>query len=146
MLAMLRSTTLALAAAALTAAFVLPAPAAAQTKGADVAKKSEEAWDTVKAYTVEKKNDAVSFGKKLIKESDDKLAQLDRKAAKASGEAKTQYQKDIKELKAARARAAAKLREMEKASGAAWDATKNGFAEAYKDLHQSYNKAVAQFK
>jgi len=142
---MLRSTTLALA-AALTAVLVLPAPATAQTTGADVAKKTGEAWDTIKAYTVDKKNDAVAYGRKLIKETDANIAKLEDKAAKAKGEAKAEYQKDIKELKATRARAAAKLGEMEKASGAAWDATKEGFAEAYKDLHGAYNKAVAKFK
>ena len=142
---MLRSTTLALA-AALTAVLVLPASATAQTKGADVAQKTGETWDTVKAYTVDKKNDAVAYAKKLIKETDANIAKLEDKAGKAKGEAKAEYQKDVKELKAARARAAAKLGEMEKASGGAWDATKDGFADAYKDLHNAYNKAVAKFK
>jgi hypothetical protein len=35
---------------------------------------------------------------------------------------------------------------MEKSSASAWDDTKKGFADAYKDLHQAYGKAVAQFK
>jgi hypothetical protein len=41
---------------------------------------------------------------------------------------------------------AAKLDEMGKATAASWDAVKNGFADAAKDLHGAYDKAVAQFK
>jgi len=81
-----------------------------------------------------------------VKEADTKIAELEDKSAKASGDAKAQYEKQIKNLKASRDNASARLTEMEKSSASAWDATKNGFADAYKDLHQAYGKAVEQFK
>jgi hypothetical protein len=52
----------------------------------------------------------------------------------------------VKELKAKRAQASKKLDEMGKASEAAWDEAKNGFADAYKDLQDSYDKAVKKLK
>ena len=125
---------------------VAPAFALAQTTTKDVSKKAGEAWDTVKSYTVEKKNEAVTYSKKLVRDTDREIKELDRKASKASGEAKAQLQEDMKELKVKRAHAAKKLDEMGKASGAAWDEAKNGFADAYKDLHDSYNKAVKKLK
>jgi hypothetical protein len=123
----------------------LPA-ASAQTTSADVSKKAGETWDAIKAYGADKQKDAVAHGKQLMKDADAKIAQLEEKSAKASGDAKAQYEKEIKALKSSRDRASTKLTEMEKSSASAWDETKKGFADAYKDLHQAYGKAVAQFK
>jgi hypothetical protein len=97
-------------------------------------------------YTVEKKNDAVTHGKKLMREADTKIKKLEEKASKTSGETKAAYDKEIKELKAKRAQTAKKLDDMGKASASSWDATKQGFADAYKDMHQAYEKAIAQLK
>jgi len=126
-------------------AFVPPL-ALAQTTTKDVSKKAGEAWDAVKAYTVDKKKDAVAYGRKLVRETDAKIDALEREAAKASGEVKAQRDRDIKELKAKRAQAAKKLDEMGKATASAWDSAKDGFADAYKDLHQAYDKAVKKLK
>ena len=120
--------------------------ASAQTTGKDVSKKAGEAWDTVKAYTVEKKNDAVAYGKKLVRESDSKIKSLETKASKAKGETKAKYDEEIKELKAKRAQASKKLDEMGKATAGAWDSAKDGFADAYKDLHEAFAKAAAKLK
>ena len=64
----------------------------------------------------------------------------------ASGDAQVTYEKEIKTLKAQRAEAGKKLDEMGKASASSWDAVKQGFADAYKDLYHSYEKAVAKLK
>jgi hypothetical protein len=52
----------------------------------------------------------------------------------------------MKEMKEKRAETAKKLDELGKASAQSWDATKQGFSDAYKDLQKSYDKAVASFK
>jgi hypothetical protein len=122
------------------------ATAIAETTTKDISKKTGEAWDTVKSYTVEKKDEAVAYGRKLVRQTDREIASLEKKAAKASGEAKAQFQSDVKELKAKRAEASKKLDEMGKASSGAWDEAKNGFADAYKDLQDSYHKAVKKLK
>ena len=103
-------------------------------------------WDKIKSYTVEKKNEAVAYGRKLVRQTDREIKELDRKASKASGEAKEQFQSDAKELKAKRKEASKKLDEMGKATSAAWDEAKNGFADAYRDLHDSYEKAVKKLR
>jgi len=105
-----------------------------------------DSWDTVKGYTVEKKNEALAYGKKLVRQTDREIKELDRKAAKASGEAKAQFQSDMRELKVKRKQASQKLDEMGKATGAAWDEAKNGFADAYKDLRDSTDRAVKKLK
>ena len=142
---MLQRLALGIGATVLAVLFAQP-PALAQTTTKDVSKKTAEAWDTVKAYTVDKQKDAVAYGRKLVRETDREIGTLERKASKASGEAKAQFERDIRELKAKRAEASKKLDEMGKASATAWDDAKNGFADAYKDLHQAYDKAVAKLK
>lgn len=123
-----------------------PVMAAEQTTAADVSKQTSETWSTIKAYTVDKKNDAVAYGRQLMKDTDDKIAELEAKASKASGKAKAKYDKELKKLKVTRAKAAAKLDKMEKETGKAWNASKQGFADAYRDLQNAYHKAVGQFK
>ncbi|MBI2278131.1 MAG: hypothetical protein HYU74_12325 [Dechloromonas sp.] len=125
--------------------WVPPVLAAEPPKAAE-ASQASEAWDNIRAYTLEKKTEAVAYGKKLMKETDARIDQLEVKAAQASGDAKVQYQKEMQELKAMRAKTAAKLDTMAKETGAAWDDTKQGFADAYKDLQHAYNKAARRFK
>lgn len=105
-----------------------------------------EAWDQVKAYSVEKKKEAVVFGRKLVRDADSSIKTLEAEVSKTKGDVKSAHQDNLKELKLKRAQAAAKLGEMGKASGAAWDATKHGFADAYQDLQHTYRRAAAQFK
>jgi hypothetical protein len=52
----------------------------------------------------------------------------------------------MKELEAKKAQARFELDKMEKSSGDAWDATKTGFSNAYKDLAKAYHKAVDSAK
>lgn len=116
---------------------LLSAPALSQVR---------ETWDQVKSFTIEKKDAALDYGKGLVRETDAQIKELEEKAAKSTGETKAAYERSIKELKEKRAKAAGKLDEMGEATGNAWDATKEGFAEAYKDLRQSAGKALDYFK
>ena len=131
--------------AAVLAAF-LTLPAFAQTTGKDVSKQTGEAVDTLKSYSVEKKNEAVAYGKKMLKAADRDIKKLERAASKASGDTKAQFQQDLKDLKATRAAAASELDKMSKASGEAWDSTKNAFADAYKNLSDGVAKASNKLK
>ena len=103
-------------------------------------------WDKIKSYSVEKKDEALAYGRKLVHRTDREIRSLERKASKASGETKAQFQSDVKDLKAKRRQAAQKLDEMGKATSAAWDEARNGFADAWKDLQGSYEKAAKKLK
>jgi gas vesicle protein len=120
-------------------AAVLSLPALAETTAKDVA-------DTLKSYTVEKKNDAVAYGKKALRAADRDIKKLESEAAKASDATKAQLKEEVKNLKAARKEAASKLDDMGKASGDAWDGTKTAFADAYRDLKGGVEKAAKRLK
>jgi len=102
--------------------------------------------DTLKSYSVEKKNEAVAYGKKLINAADRDIKKLERSAAKASDDTKAQFAQDAKDLKTTRDAAKQKLDDMGKASGEAWDGTKTAFADAYKDLRDGVANASKKLK
>ncbi|HEY2805649.1 MAG TPA: hypothetical protein VGI92_07310 [Gemmatimonadales bacterium] len=120
--------------------------AMAQTTAKDLSKKTADAVDTMKSYTVEKKNEAVDYGRSLMKDADRDIKRLERAAAKGSDDTKAQYKQEVKKLKASRKTAAQKLDRMGQASGDAWDGAKNAFADSYKDLRDGFDKALKRSK
>ena len=143
---MVRSTTLLLVIGVMFFMISQPMAVFGKTSSSDVSKEMGEAWETFKSYVVDQKNDAVKHGNEMLEKADAEIEVLEGKAAKASGDAKAQYEKEIKNLKKKRAQAAVKLDDLENSSADAWDSTKDGFADAYKDLHDAYKEAVGKFK
>jgi hypothetical protein len=101
------------------------------------------AWEKIKTFAHESKNDAVTEGKKMIAATDKKIEEMKKEAAKSTGEAKKAHEANMKELQAKRKAAQAELDKMQKSAANTWDATKEGFSNAYKDLHEAYEKAKA---
>jgi hypothetical protein len=133
---------------ALSAMLTQAAPAIGQTSTTT----KKPADETIKGYTVEKKNEAVAYGKKLVSDLDVQIKNLEKQVGSdtsaAAADAKRQG-KDIKELadlKAARAKTGKHLDEMSKASAESWDGVKHAFADSYKDLQKAYDAAVAKVK
>lgn len=112
----------------------------------DIAESAEETLKTIKGYLVEKRNEAVEYGKELLQKSDQAIEKLQEKANVSTGEAQKAYQKEIGKLKQKRAEMAEKLDELEKASADSWDAAKDGLAEAYASLMEAYQEALARFE
>ena len=134
----------AIAAAVLLAA--VPLRASAQTSAQDVSKKATETGEAIRDYTVERKDEAVAHARKLAADLDAKIKELEAQASKQTGEAKAKLQEQIKDLKTKRGAAGAKLNELTRASKASWERAKEGFANAYRDLAEAYEKAAAEFK
>lgn len=107
---------------------------------------AEATWDSVKAFSVKEKDKAVAAGKKLIAETDRKIADLARQAKGATGETKAAHEANMKDLQEKKQAAQAELARLGKASGEAWDATKTGFSDAGKALSAAYDKAAAALK
>jgi hypothetical protein len=121
-------------------------PAAAQTSAKDVGQKASETGEAIRAYSIEKKDEAVAKAKAVTADLDAKIKALEADAARKTGEAKVKAQAQIKDLQAKRAKAAQKASELERATMASWERSKEGFAAAYHDLATAYDKAAAEFK
>ena len=123
-----------------------PALAAEQSAGSGATQQAADAWHTIRAFSVDKKDEAVSYGKKLLRDGDAQIGRLEAGAGKMSGEAKVAWDKQMRNLKQARAVTAVKLEGMEKATGSAWNDAKQGFADAYRDFRKTYDKATGRSK
>src|SRR5262245_54455805 len=103
--------------------------------------------DSIKSYSVDKKNEAVAYSKKLVSDFDTKIKELETQISKdtsaAGADAKRQM-KEMTDLKAARAQAAKSADEMSKASKESWASTQKAFHDSYKDLQKAYDAAVAK--
>jgi hypothetical protein len=129
-------------AVALSAFLIQASPAAAQTAAKDVTAASE----TLKKYSVEKKNEAVTYSKKLVSDFDVKIKNLEAQVAKDTSAAGADAKRQLNDLKAAQAQAAKKTEDMGKASKESWDGAKQAFTDSYKDLHKAYETASATMK
>jgi len=127
---------------ALSVILTLPVPALSQT----ASQKAGDAAETIKSYTIEKKNEAVAHGKKLISDLDAKIKDLESRISRDTSSAKSDLQRQLSELKAKRAQAGKKLDELGKATAESWDSVKHGFADAYKDLQTAFDKAAASLR
>jgi Skp family chaperone for outer membrane proteins len=139
---MTRRDSLGMLAIGLCAILTSAVPAVGQTS----TQTSGDTTDKIKSYSVEKKNEAVAYGKKITSDLDAKIKALEAQVARDTSSAKADAQRELKELKAKRAETSKKLNELGRATAQSWDSTKQGFADAYKDLQQAYDKAVASLK
>jgi hypothetical protein len=141
-----RRVTLAILAIALGAFLTYAAPAVGQTSGKDATQKTSEAADAIKGYTVEKKNEAVVYAKKLVSDLDAKIKDLEAQVSRDTSAVKTDAQRQLKDLKATRDKTAKKADELGRATAESWDSVKRGFADSYTDLNKAYNDAVAKLR
>ena len=102
--------------------------------------------DKSQGYTYEKKNEAMTYGKKLMSDFDVKMKELEGQISRDASATKADAQRQMKELKAKRAETGKQLDELGHATAQSWDSMKQGFANAYRDMQQSYDKAAASFK
>lgn len=121
--------------------FLAHAPALAQTT-----KPADSSAETIKGYTVEKKNEAVAHGKKLMGELDVKIKDLEGQVSRDMSAAGADAKRQLNDLKSSRAETGKKLDEMGKASSQSWNNAKQAFADSYKDLHKAYDDAVAKVR
>jgi hypothetical protein len=133
-------------AVALSAFLTQAAPAAAQTSSTTVAKEVTAASETLKKYSVEKKNDAVTYSKKLVSDFDVKIKNLETQVSKDTSAAGADAKRQLNDLKAAQAQSAKKAEDMGKASKESWEGAKQAFTDSYKDLHKAYENASATMK
>jgi uncharacterized protein YukE len=121
-------------------------PGSAQPAARDVGQKAAETGEAIRDYSLEKKDEAVAHARRLAADLDVRIKELEARAAKETGEAKAKAQAQLKDLRAKRAEASRKLRELGRASQASWERAKEGFANAYRDLAAAYERAAAELK
>jgi DNA-binding transcriptional regulator GbsR (MarR family) len=111
----------------------------------DVKKEAKEAYNATKAFTQEQMQ---AFGKQIetkLNEYGEKIDQLQAKAEKLGGDAKTKAEQQLTALRQKRDEASEKLKRLGSSSGDAWEQLKSGIDAAMEDLGNAYKKVVAEF-
>jgi phosphoenolpyruvate-protein kinase (PTS system EI component) len=81
-----------------------------------------------------------------LKEWKAKIEMLENKAAKASGETKTELTRAIGELRQKKELVKEKWTDLQKESSAAWDTMKEGLEKAASEFKSALDKVVSRFK
>jgi aminopeptidase N len=99
--------------------------------------------EKISSYAHERKKEAVAEGKRLLAETDKKIAEMKKQTQQSTAEAKAAHAANMKELQQKRKEAQAQLSKLQQASAKTWDATKEGFANAYQAMRASFDKATS---
>ena len=99
--------------------------------------------EKISSYAHERKAEAVAEGKRLLAETDKKIAEMKKQAKQSTVEAQAAHEANMKELQQKKKEAQAQLAKLQKASSKTWEATKEGFANAYQAMRASYDKATS---
>lgn len=99
--------------------------------------------EKISSYAHERKTEAVAEGKRLLAETDKKIAEMKKQTQHSTAEAKAAHAANMKELQQKKKEAQAQLAKLQRASAKTWDATKEGFASAYQSMRASFDKATS---
>lgn len=81
-----------------------------------------------------------------LKQWDDELQQLKTIADRAKADAKTEYYRQIDDLRARRENIQLKLNEIRNASDQAWENLKTGFEKGWSEFKTAFDSAKAKFR
>jgi hypothetical protein len=140
---MLRASLFALAVIALVACDNASAPG--KVTGKEVRDSFGEAARTTNAYVSQTRDEVVATGKTKIARADAELATLRAKASGAASDAKAGIDASIAKLEKERAEAAAKLDELQNATGDAWKDMTAGLDRALDELGDAGKEAKRRF-
>ncbi len=111
-----------------------------------VSKELGEAFDAMKQYGYEKKEEFAAWADKRMAELDKKIADLQKKMDKAGAEAKKNWQSTLEALKEERQELGKNLDSLKKSGREAWEDMKWGFSAAFSKMEQAYEKAAERFR
>ncbi|HAH46613.1 MAG TPA: hypothetical protein DCM07_17490 [Planctomycetaceae bacterium] len=123
-----------------------PVPGETQVTGDDVKQKMEEAADTAKEFTKQKRDEYSKQLDQQLEDLDQKIAELEAKGAKLKDDAKVKWNEQLEDLKAKRGKVAEKLKEFNESSAEAWEGLKKDLDIAWGNLKAAYDKTAEEVK
>jgi len=110
---------------------------------------TQDLLETLEAYTVEQKDEAIVKTKIALDNLDERIDAVEKDVHeswnKMDKEAREEASESLKELRKQRNQAAEWYGNMKNSSGKTWGHMKKGFSDAYKDLNDSWEKSENEF-
>lgn len=101
---------------------------------ADIKQNTTEMWSSFSSYTLEKKEDAVSFLDNQAGKLDEQIDKLKAEAKEAEGDTKLKLQKGIDTLAEKRRDLGLQINKTKNATAETWEAVRNETQEKWNDL------------
>ncbi len=112
----------------------------------DVKRETGEALEATKDYLVQQKEKYQKDAESVLNDINDKIKDLQAKAAQAGADSKDKYNEIIEGLRKKQEEAQTKLGDLKSKSADAWEDVKSGMDAMLENLKTSYNDALSHFK
>jgi hypothetical protein len=113
---------------------------------AEVQKEVRDTLQAAKSYTFAEKDKYSRRLQGVVGQVDDRIDHLKHQAARASAEAKKEYEAQIQHLSGVRDKLQAQAERVKSATPQAWDDLKAGVGSALEDLHKAFEKMGKHFR
>lgn len=125
-------------------------PAPDKSAAKDARQETGDAAEAIKNYSIEKRDEAAQKAREALDELDARInsleTQIDKDWDKMSKSAREQARKSMKALHRQRIKAAEWYGSLQSSTANAWEHTKKGFSEAYRDLKNAWEKAEREYR
>jgi len=116
----------------------------------EVKKETQDLLQTLNAYTVEQKEEAIRKTKTALDNLDKRIdslqARIDRNWDQMDKAARDKARSNLKALRKARTQVAEWSGSLKNSTVDAWENMKKGFSKAYKSLNDAWEKSVKEFR
>jgi TolA-binding protein len=121
-----------------------------ETTATDVKEKAVETYETMKDYTLEQRDEAMTAAEKKLKQLDVRIEEmqksLDDRWQEMSDATREKTQETLNELRKERENVAEWYGGMRHSSAEAWEDVKKGFADSFDRLEKAFKKAKKNFE
>lgn len=115
----------------------------------EVKKETQDLLQTLNAYTVEQREEAIRKTKTALDNLDKRIdslqARIDRSWDQMDKAARDKARSNLRALRKERTQVAEWYGSLKSSTGDAWEHMKKGFSKAYKSLNDAWEKAVKEF-
>lgn len=116
----------------------------------EVKQETQDLIQTLKAYTIEKRDEAVHKTKAALDNLDERIeeleARVDESWSKMDKAAREKARANLKALRKQRTQVAEWYGSLKNSTGDAWEHIKRGFSDAYKALNDAWEKSEKEFE
>lgn len=116
----------------------------------EVKQETQDLIQTLKAYTIEKRDEAVYKTKAALDNLDERIeeleARVDESWSKMDKAAREKARANLKALRKQRTQVAEWYGSLKNSTGDAWEHIKRGFSDAYKALNDAWEKSEKEFE
>ena len=116
----------------------------------EVKKETQDLLQTLNAYTVEQREEAIRKTKTALDNLDKRIdslqARIDRNWDQMDKAAREKARSNLRALRKERTQVAEWYGSLKNSTGDAWEHMKKGFSKAYKSLNDAFEKSVKEFR